>query len=328
MGVFENPRSLTVLADQLTAISKDIFAGTHQTRTTELGAANTDPMLLIEVGEDKGALDAIRALAERADAGPSRSGAEALVLVVKALVAPHTLDRHKIRMPLEKSREYWTDGKASTSVTAATALASIAIGDTAGAARVLRAASHRDWHIYTLDAVIKLATDQPGEAMAELESADRWCDVPRAKAVTGVLMAVAQLRMGNPHSAHERLEISLRSTAPGPVRFALRLVTADDFEVLTKDLSVYGDELAATLRSAQQDTRHLQRATKTKLTPIDGENLALLRRGYTTVQISEHRFVSVNTVRTQIRLLLRKLDVANRAEAVAKAERLGVFQTD
>ena len=47
--------------------------------------------------------------------------------------------------------------------------------------------------------------------------------------------------------------------------------------------------------------------------------LRSLSRGKTTAQISAELFISENTVKTHIRHILEKMDVKNRAEAVAKA---------
>ncbi len=49
------------------------------------------------------------------------------------------------------------------------------------------------------------------------------------------------------------------------------------------------------------------------------EVLRCLSRGKTTAQVAEELFISENTVKTHIRHILEKMDVRNRAEAVAKA---------
>lgn len=53
--------------------------------------------------------------------------------------------------------------------------------------------------------------------------------------------------------------------------------------------------------------------------------LRLLSRGQTTFQISEDLFISENTVKTHIRHILEKMEVGNRAEAVAKALQSGLI---
>ena len=55
------------------------------------------------------------------------------------------------------------------------------------------------------------------------------------------------------------------------------------------------------------------------LTERESEILALLPTGMTNDEIAEHLYVSVNTVKTQLRQLYSKLGVRNRVEAVTRA---------
>jgi two-component system nitrate/nitrite response regulator NarL len=61
------------------------------------------------------------------------------------------------------------------------------------------------------------------------------------------------------------------------------------------------------------------------LTEREIEVLRFLSRGLTTVQTGGEMFISENTVKTHVRHILEKLDVNNRAEAVAKATHLGLI---
>jgi DNA-binding NarL/FixJ family response regulator len=61
------------------------------------------------------------------------------------------------------------------------------------------------------------------------------------------------------------------------------------------------------------------------LSPVEREILTLQRRGLGNAAIASARGVSHNTIRTQIRLLYRKLGVADRGEALAVAERLALL---
>jgi DNA-binding NarL/FixJ family response regulator len=55
------------------------------------------------------------------------------------------------------------------------------------------------------------------------------------------------------------------------------------------------------------------------------EVLRFLARGYTTAQTASKLVISENTVKTHVRHILNKLEVGNRAEAVAKATQLGLI---
>lgn len=56
------------------------------------------------------------------------------------------------------------------------------------------------------------------------------------------------------------------------------------------------------------------------------EVLDCLSQGMTTAQIAANLFVSENTVKTHIRHILEKLEASNRAEAVSKANQLGLIR--
>jgi DNA-binding NarL/FixJ family response regulator len=60
------------------------------------------------------------------------------------------------------------------------------------------------------------------------------------------------------------------------------------------------------------------------LSPREREVLALIARGATNKEIAEDLFLSPHTVKDHTSSLYKKLDVRNRAEAVQRAERLGL----
>jgi two-component system, NarL family, nitrate/nitrite response regulator NarL len=68
-----------------------------------------------------------------------------------------------------------------------------------------------------------------------------------------------------------------------------------------------------------------QLGTSTVLTEREVEVLRYLARGLTTSQTGAEMFISENTVKTHIRHILEKLEVSNRAEAVARASQLGLI---
>lgn len=61
------------------------------------------------------------------------------------------------------------------------------------------------------------------------------------------------------------------------------------------------------------------------LTDREVQVLRFLARGLTTSQTGAELFISENTVKTHIRHILEKLEVGNRAEAIAKAAQLGLI---
>ena len=86
-----------------------------------------------------------------------------------------------------------------------------------------------------------------------------------------------------------------------------------------------GSRRAARGVSSQPDTRP---ALVEPLTEKEREVLDHLQELLTTEEIAHKMFVSVNTVRTHIRSILRKLGVNRRNAAVRKARTLGFFETE
>jgi two-component system nitrate/nitrite response regulator NarL len=79
------------------------------------------------------------------------------------------------------------------------------------------------------------------------------------------------------------------------------------------------DGLAAEIRARHDDTRP-------KLTPREREVLTLLAEGHSGPRIADVLFLSPSTVKTHLANIYEKLEVSDRAAAVAKALRQGVLQ--
>lgn len=67
------------------------------------------------------------------------------------------------------------------------------------------------------------------------------------------------------------------------------------------------------------------RQDRPALSPREQEVLQALAAGATTAEIAADLVISQNTVKTHVRRALRKLDAANRAEAVARGVALGLI---
>lgn len=110
--------------------------------------------------------------------------------------------------------------------------------------------------------------------------------------------------------------------SPPLLRFALRHVPQD----VVDEFSLLGAELEPGLRDALQqacgDTRHVRWQAPVQLTRSEAEVLRLLARGLKNAEIATHRHVSIDTVRSQLKSLYRKLEVTNRDEAIDASHRL------
>ena len=106
----------------------------------------------------------------------------------------------------------------------------------------------------------------------------------------------------------------LKNAEPETLRQTIKQVVAGK-SVLSPEVT---EQVFRLVRSGQLDSANL-------LTDREVEVLRFLSRGLTTAQTGAKMFISENTVKTHIRHILEKLEVSNRAEAVAKATQLGLI---
>jgi two-component system nitrate/nitrite response regulator NarL len=74
------------------------------------------------------------------------------------------------------------------------------------------------------------------------------------------------------------------------------------------------------------EIRRRQQVTEPVLTPRETEVLALTADGLSAPEIAERLFVGVTTVKSHLQHVYVKLDVSDRAAAVARAHRLGLLR--
>jgi DNA-binding NarL/FixJ family response regulator len=104
----------------------------------------------------------------------------------------------------------------------------------------------------------------------------------------------------------------------------------DEVEAALDDVREGQPLIGCAVREAMIDQMRTHRATRRRalspfeqLTQRECEVLALLIDGVSAEEIAETRYVSLTTVRSQIRSVLRKLGVRSQLAAVARANRVG-----
>ena len=107
----------------------------------------------------------------------------------------------------------------------------------------------------------------------------------------------------------------LKNTEPETLKSTI-LQVASGNSVLSPEVTA--KVLSAVRRSQADRNRGL-------LSDREVDVLKCLARGQTTAQIANVLFISENTVKTHIRHILEKMEVNNRAEAVARAAQLGMI---
>jgi len=106
----------------------------------------------------------------------------------------------------------------------------------------------------------------------------------------------------------------LKNAEPETLRNTIKQVV-DGKSVLAPEITA---QVFRLVRSGQLGTSNV-------LTEREIEVLRFLARGLTTSQTGAELYISENTVKTHIRHILEKLEVSNRAEAVARATHLGLI---
>jgi LuxR family maltose regulon positive regulatory protein len=179
------------------------------------------------------------------------------------------------------------------------------------------------------------ATPYPAPSPAELRTAT--LDVQIRASLVAAQQAV---REHNVRGAERMVHRALRLAAPEQLRrpfleapaVVQRLLARDGLRVARRWLDERPQpgrrwrsmgETAAPVRPVPQGSPALHGAEV--LTAKEQEALGLLAELLTTEEIAERMFVSVNTVRSHVRSILRKLGVTRRNEAVRRAWDLGLL---
>ncbi|WP_063763894.1 LuxR C-terminal-related transcriptional regulator [Actinoplanes subtropicus] len=140
-----------------------------------------------------------------------------------------------------------------------------------------------------------------------------------------LVLATAAARRGEADEARGALRQALRAAAPESQRRAVQQVWADLRRVLRDD-----DELAAQYRQLQ-GAAHASPAADSGVVVFEAlskremEVLEGMAAMLPTEEIAATLYVSVNTVKTHVRSILRKLSASRRNEAVRRARSLGLL---
>jgi LuxR family maltose regulon positive regulatory protein len=141
-------------------------------------------------------------------------------------------------------------------------------------------------------------------------------DLPQAKAT--LLQALTSARA----EGYQRLFLD-EGTA------MLALLHESQPDVNTEPLATYVQELLLAFAQEQPDSAPMPASPHTfpiePLSPYERRVLSLLADGLSNTEIARQQVVSINTVKTQVKSIYRKLDVTNRIEACNTARRLGLI---
>ena len=197
------------------------------------------------------------------------------------------------------------------------ALLHIALGDLTTASAVLRQLEPGSVHRHVGLARVELALGNTGAALQQVRRAAGSPMDSRTRAEALALEAAALLRFSSGprrETAVDQLGELLRATGQ---RLAVALVPVDDFPAVRDALdgAGFGDVLAGVpARSLLLPLPEGEALSKRELAVLE-----VYLRTPRVPQVAEELGVSVNTVKSQIRSIYRKLDVSTRDEAIAVA---------
>lgn len=175
-------------------------------------------------------------------------------------------------------------------------------------------------------AVVSLAKGEPGKSIAALDTLKgAWG--PRTAAIEAVVRACALRRRSQEEPA--RLTLFAASSLPEVALVeGFSLIPLEDGEALV----ALHAELAPVFSAARKvgllgtgvlisDRPPMRALTKKEKLVLDG-----LRRGLNTREIANEIYLSVNTVRTHVRAIAKKLDASGQADILRRAWQLGLIK--
>ncbi len=283
---------------------------------------------LLDDGDEVGALEVARKLRDLPRAVLPQDTAASVRILMEALVGDED-PIAEVDELLELSAESWRDGRPSTLLTFAATTFFLTRGQSV---RAQRAADYPgaqgDCYISLARCLVELACGRHREALAHAEAALGDTKLaPRFASIARTITALCLLRMGNLAAAANRIAtIATQCLDDRNARFALRFATDSDAALMASISDRLPTRIAALLVVVAADSRPLSASTVgEELSSAEIEVLRLVGQNWTNAQIAAQRFVSVHTVRAQLRSVFRKLGIGDRRSAVAAAERRGLL---
>lgn len=200
----------------------------------------------------------------------------------------------------------------------------IATGQATRASRMIREAGPRaSW--LTLPAARLRLFNGEYNAVRAIASRTSWHETTSRRDARQLLLlkAIAALRMGDKDEARQSVELVSRVRAPDEVLSLASLSPADRDDLFGLADLPLTDEAAQRLKRARPVFP--ERVHLVELTNRERAVLTELDEGGTIAQIARTLVVSVNTVRTQVKSVYRKLGVSSREDALMRAYELGVL---
>jgi DNA-binding NarL/FixJ family response regulator len=200
----------------------------------------------------------------------------------------------------------------------------IATGQATRALRMIKEAGPRASWLMLPAARLRLLNGEY-EAVRAIASRTSWHETTSRRDARQMLLlkAIAALRMGDKDEARQSVELISRVRTPDEVLSLASVPPADRDELFRLADIPLTDEAARRLTSARPGFP--ESVQLVELTTREHAVLSELDAGGTIAQIARTLVVSVNTVRTQVKSVYRKLGASSREDALMRAYELGVL---
>jgi len=200
--------------------------------------------------------------------------------------------------------------------------------------------SEIEWHHKLARAHLLEQQARPDEAISILHQLQREVEAMQHRQFLiciAIRLSAVQLSAGKVAEAVSRFRRVLAACAAaglyqtvldeGPVIFELLRTTQESGNVKT-DLIPYVDRLAADLQRAGQDRSPASDAPiLSALSPRETDILTLIAEGLSNKEIARSLYIGPETVKSHLKSVFSKLGVEKRAQAVSRAQTLGLVIT-
>lgn len=202
----------------------------------------------------------------------------------------------------------------------ANALLAIASGDVGTAREHLEAADPRSPDSTTALALLELSAQRPREALrATARLHDRVAGLRLLETLRYAVNAGAHLALGDLTACDAVVRMAL--DRPGGIR-------PQEVALFPPDVRARAERrFSAWPREAARPTIGLQ-PFSTRLLPFTRREIEIIRslgQGLSREEIAREHFVTINTVKSHLRMIYRKLGVSSRSAALLEAERRGLL---
>ncbi|NLE97376.1 MAG: helix-turn-helix transcriptional regulator [Propionibacterium sp.] len=325
MATFSRPRDQLYAMEMVSLHTQEDMAGLRSLGHDGAPPSADDeshaiPLVHIEDGNDVAAIDFLRPIMSRKTPATSRSSLDALTLLVRTLTDLPGLRVADVTEVVDRSRALWRHGRPSTFVTFAAVTAYAALGAQDQGRELMASIDVDDPDLFErLTEVLCLQMEGRFDEVRE-RAASITTPLPRFEMLAGVLTVATYVQLQQKPLAIARLQALWRSCpAPRLLRFAMRFVPEHVASTMASWDTDLPTDLADALRATRGDHRPIQWRPRPRLTPTEREVLFLMRDGKKNREIAEARFVTLDTLRSQIKALYRKLRVSNRGDALVAA---------